>query len=589
MNLMPDNFFYFLILFTLALAGGIQLLFTYKRSWLNYLNVAMFLLCAFRICTEYYLHQLDNYEHAVLLMKYHGPITTFIGPLLYFTLFYHIKPLENTFITGKTRDFLAFLVFVLPTIIIAYHLFERNTFDTNPVTVDGYWTYKNVNHWSLPFYNIYSYRIMPFVLGGMFLYGIITKKANRIKQSLLAIAFVVIPLILSATVVGQSNTVWKIPNVGIILLVQVFLVSWFVSGYRLFNDGFKQASGDLLNSISDLSIQTDLHLNVINTNSRLKDHFDDVEGSMYLFILENSRMRGSEVKELLNELVDRKTTHHDLLLIDKNEQERLLHIKVSDLFWRGKKNGYTLLLSDLTEIKSKETELANLNQTKDQIFSMIAHDLRKPALAFKGVTNKVNYLIQKKDFDLLNTLGDSIEKSALQLNSLLDNLLKWALSQKNEIRVSEQPVSIKLLTDELINTFELITSEKGIQLENTQVDPSIKLQTDPDILNTILRNLVDNAIKYSHSDSKVVMSTDMRKGHLIINVKDHGIGMSNEQIEKLFALGKEKSTAGTHGERGSGLGMNLVYELVSKTGGVIECRSAPNLGTEMSVSYSLVE
>ena len=109
------------------------------------------------------------------------------------------------------------------------------------------------------------------------------------------------------------------------------------------------------------------------------------------------------------------------------------------------------------------------------------------------------------------------------------------------------------------------------------------LETDPDLLKTILRNLVDNAIKYSNADSTILVEANGESGTTSIMVKDFGKGMNQEQINNLFKMYKGKSTSGTHGEGGSGLGLNLVHELVERTGGKIKANSKLGKGTEFGI------
>ena len=317
----------------------------------------------------------------------------------------------------------------------------------------------------------------------------------------------------------------------------------------------------------------------------MSQFFSDASGDLAHFIAANSRFQLSEIKNIIANLINGNIESYELEMTDNSGAQRVYQIQSSERTWRGKLDGYTFLLSDMSEIKVKEAELAELNQSKDRIFSMIAHDLRKPALAFRGISNKVNYLIQKKDFDSLDNLGNSIEKSAIQLNYLLDNLLKWALSQKNSITIKNEAFNLKQLTVELNESFELIASEKGITIDLSGVDPDLLMENDRDVLHTILRNLLDNAIKYSQTDSSVSINTQLNRDRVTISVADSGVGMPPDQLNNLSAIKVEDSTYGTHGERGSGLGLSLVYDLVQRTQGEIVINSELGQGTEIKLVY----
>ena len=229
-------------------------------------------------------------------------------------------------------------------------------------------------------------------------------------------------------------------------------------------------------------------------------------------------------------------------------------------------------------ITNQNKQLESLNATKDQIFSIIGHDLKKPALAFRGITNKLSYLIENGDNERLIKFGDAIETDAIELNKLTDNLLNWALLQKDMVSINSEILPLNTLVQENMALFSRIAEEKKVSLESDiTVD---RVRSDRHVLSTVIRNLVDNAIKYTPEGGSVRVSAEEQENKILLSVKDNGIGMSEKQILTLFTLNKDKTTEGTAGERGTGLGMHLVHQLIDKVDGQIEVTSNLGSGTE---------
>lgn len=223
-------------------------------------------------------------------------------------------------------------------------------------------------------------------------------------------------------------------------------------------------------------------------------------------------------------------------------------------------------------------ELEKLNQTKDRLFSIIGHDLRKPAIAFRGITKKVNYLLKKKDYQTLDALGSEIEQQASALNTLTDNLLNWALTQKDMMPYTPKMVKLSEVTNELETIFGKVAKDKNIHFQNN-IQNGVEVFADSNALNTILRNLTDNALKYTPSGGKVYLEAREVSADIEIQVSDTGIGMEASKLESLFELNKNKSQRGTADEKGTGLGLHLVHELVKLNKGSIRVKSTLGKGT----------
>lgn len=238
-------------------------------------------------------------------------------------------------------------------------------------------------------------------------------------------------------------------------------------------------------------------------------------------------------------------------------------------------------------ISEQNQKLETLNQTKDRIFAIIGHDLKKPALAFRGITKKINFLLKKQDFKTLNLLGEGIEKDANALHQLTDNLLNWALTQKNVMPNHPQKLLLTNLVRETISLFDNIAREKNITI-TTSIPDEFQIIADQNSLQIIIRNLVDNALKYTPNGGKILIKAFEASQGVKLKIEDTGVGMSETQLENIFILQKGKSRKGIDGEEGTGLGMHLVQELVKLNQGTINAISQLGKGTSFEISLPVI-
>ncbi|MEM1122429.1 MAG: two-component regulator propeller domain-containing protein, partial [Bacteroidota bacterium] len=169
-------------------------------------------------------------------------------------------------------------------------------------------------------------------------------------------------------------------------------------------------------------------------------------------------------------------------------QKRLLELEVQ--------KATNKILADKEVIAQQANSLKALNQTKDRLFAIISHDLRKPALAFRGISKKVKFLIQQKEFATLDKYGNTLENAAYSLNSLLDNLLNWALTQRDVLPHQPVPFNVAATTSEVVRLFDQMAADKNIKFQ-VRIPESTTIFADPNAYATIVRNLVDNALKFT--------------------------------------------------------------------------------------------
>lgn len=237
------------------------------------------------------------------------------------------------------------------------------------------------------------------------------------------------------------------------------------------------------------------------------------------------------------------------------------------------------------QLESQNIQLQQLNATKDKFFGIIAHDIRSPIVALDGVGNLMDFYLNKNKTDKLQRLASRVDKTAKQLSSLLDNLLNWALLQQGVIPYHPQPLNVKGIGEGIFQMFQQNADAKNIQLK-LDIDDDLKVQADESALNTILRNLVSNAIKFTPEGGTVSLSTETKGEKIFININDTGTGISTKKLGQLFSLEK-KTEKGTAGEKGTGLGLTLVKELVELNKGTIAVDSVIEKGSNFKLGLPM--
>lgn len=256
---------------------------------------------------------------------------------------------------------------------------------------------------------------------------------------------------------------------------------------------------------------------------------------------------------------------------------------------KGKYFGKNVLIAtarDISEkkqaeemIKLKNEELQNINSEKDKFFSIIAHDLRSPFNSFLGLTQIMADDLPNLSLNEIQTMASSMSKSATNLYSLLENLLQWARIQQGAIPFTPEIVQLKPLIDECIAITLETAKNKGIDI-SYNIQENTAVFVDSNMLQTVIRNLVSNAIKFTCKGGKISVSAKTGDNNSIeISVRDTGIGMSREMVDNLFRPDVKTSRKGTENEPSTGLGLILCKEFVEKHGGQIWAESEVGKGS----------
>lgn len=238
-------------------------------------------------------------------------------------------------------------------------------------------------------------------------------------------------------------------------------------------------------------------------------------------------------------------------------------------------------LQDLNlRLTRSENRLKELNNTKDKFFSIIAHDLRSP---ISGLNLTLKLLVERFDKiseDRRKKLLDALKDSANNTYDLLENLLLWAQSQRNEIGFNPEEQDIKKVIDENIELFSHTAKSKSIDLYSKQEQP-LKALFDRNMIVTVLRNLISNSLKYTPETGEVSVDIieNTSEKTITVFVNDTGIGMDSEKQKQILNSKKYFSTPGTHQEKGTGLGLMLCKEFIEKHGSSLKIKSQPLKGS----------
>jgi signal transduction histidine kinase len=229
-------------------------------------------------------------------------------------------------------------------------------------------------------------------------------------------------------------------------------------------------------------------------------------------------------------------------------------------------------LRDKEIIERQNEELKKLNATKDKFFSIIAHDLRNPFNSILGFSQMLMTQVHQMDREKIEKMAQIIHQSSKMAVDLLMNLIEWSLSQSGKIEFHPENVQIAEVVKEIEPLFAPSAKHKKIDIK-IEIPQQLTVYADQVLLGTVIRNLISNAIKFTHQGGEVIISATEHDKNVIFSVADSGIGISKDRLDKLFKIDKSFSTEGTDKEKGTGLGLILCREFIDKHGGRIWAES----------------
>ena len=236
-------------------------------------------------------------------------------------------------------------------------------------------------------------------------------------------------------------------------------------------------------------------------------------------------------------------------------------------------------------IEQQNQELRATLNNRDKMYSVIAHDLRSPMASIRMVLNVVASASPETVGEELYTLLDQANRESEEVHDLLDNLLKWTKSQTGRLNVVKQELELNDIIPGVVEIFDTIAATKHIKLELKSESDSLKVEADNDMLKTVVRNFLSNAIKFSPADSTIEIAMTKENEFAKVSVRDHGVGIASDRLDSIFHKGE--TTYGTGGEEGSGLGLQLCQDFARKNGGDCYVESVEGEGSTFSVLIPL--
>ena len=238
------------------------------------------------------------------------------------------------------------------------------------------------------------------------------------------------------------------------------------------------------------------------------------------------------------------------------------------------------------EIKRYTEELKQLNNTKDKFFSIIAHDLKNPFITLLGFSELLlSDYADLSDEERIYYINE-MKKSADISHNLLQNLLQWSRSQTGRIEFNPQDIDLLKLVSGIMDLLKVSAERKEINM-TCNISRGLFVVADEDMLNTIIRNLLTNALKFTRKGGLISIEAELNGNYVNIIVKDTGVGMSDKVKENLFKMEVSQSTFGTDNEAGTGLGLLLCKEFVEKHGGKISVESELDKGSLFKFNLAL--
>ncbi len=250
-------------------------------------------------------------------------------------------------------------------------------------------------------------------------------------------------------------------------------------------------------------------------------------------------------------------------------------------------NKNILLQNQNEKIELAHNQLAELNATKDKFFSIIAHDLRGPIGTISHFFDVITREELIEGTDNIEIFIEDFKKVSKNTYDLLNNLLVWAQSQRNEVIFNPEFSNLNNLVETNLSLIEHKAQAKEVSLINS-INSDAIAYFDVNLIDTVIRNLVNNAVKYTSNGDTITISIENKEQFAIVSVQDTGIGIDDKLISNLFSIeNKSESRKGTNGEMGTGLGLTLCKEFVEKNGGNIWVKSEENKGSTFSFSVPL--
>jgi len=322
-----------------------------------------------------------------------------------------------------------------------------------------------------------------------------------------------------------------------------------------------------------------------NSHNELIDTIPKFAGQFYT---------NEEDKNIFQNILEKNDSVSNYECSFRRKDEVIIWVSTSARVVRDEKGNIVLILAFVTDITDRKTTEMEIKRTseqlrqvlveKDKFFSIIAHDLRSPISGLLGLTNLLCEDYANFSADELQKIFVSMNSSVQRLFAMLENLLEWASMQRGMATFKPCELDVDKLINRALLLLRTLIDQKKISMQY-MVPPGLKVFADEQMINSILRNLLSNAFKFSKQGGRVTLSATQECGDVTLSVQDDGVGMDQKTKANIFSIDFKTSQQGTKGEKGSGLGLILCKEFMDKHGGRIWVESQRNSGCKISVFF----
>ncbi|MCB1190586.1 MAG: PAS domain-containing sensor histidine kinase [Leptospiraceae bacterium] len=275
----------------------------------------------------------------------------------------------------------------------------------------------------------------------------------------------------------------------------------------------------------------------------------------------------------------------ELLFCNKSEKLIPVRVIISSFTIDNNRTFWLANVIDITGerqaelvIQQQNSKLIELNATKDKLFSIIAHDLKSPLSGFLLLMELMLTNIEKYSLNEIKGHNKALHESARNVYELLESLLDWSRMQRGLIEFHPDVIVLSFLIKRNIKVLSVFARVKDIEIVNL-VSDSLQIRADASMVNTIIRNLISNAIKFTPKGGKVVVSAEEKDDKLLLSVRDSGIGMDKNIVDNLFGANPAEPRIGTNFEISTGLGLIICKEFIIKHSGEIWVESEVGRGS----------
>jgi len=412
-----------------------------------------------------------------------------------------------------------------------------------------------------------------------------TKGSNRIRATIMLVSCIILYVINLVYISGYRP--YNIDVNPFSFSLVGFLFAMCIFRFQLL-EYLPITLEHVFDSMADGVVIIDNHGNLVNYN----------QSATRLFPGLNQRMKGEPLDitfKGLPPLSELKDGYEKEIEIPENDSPAYFHIRVVSLKNdRNRSKGWTVIFTNVTErrlkenrLVNKEKELKGINANKDKFLAIIGHDLRNSFHLMINLSKILISNIEKDNKEGALKKATIIYETSLGTYHLLQNLLEWALLQQKGMQVKKTSQNITALVIEEVQGLKTLYEQKELTVSHITEEP-IMAMADREMIKTILRNLISNAIKYSYPGGNISITEFMKPDSVTVSIRDNGTGMTTEELELLFGPDGILSKKGTAAEVGTGLGLRLCHEFVQLHQGEITVTSQPEKGSTFSFTIPLV-